>query len=105
MVRRVGFGNREEEPETRKPSRTPSTRQPNTNNKSDIKSMAAGARVFQFVFIIIWLIGWSAGILMAFLFLFSDDGFSTVFLIFWLVLASVFWIMAFRRLIALIRGK
>ena len=105
MVRRVGFGNRKEEPENRRPSRTPSKRRSKTKNKSGIEAMSAGARVFQIAFIVIWLAGWSIGILMAFLFLFSDDGFSTVFLLFWLVLASIFWIMAFKRLIALIRGR
>ena len=105
MVRRIGFGNRKEKPETRTPSRAPSTRRPKARKQTEIEAMGAGARVFQIVFIVIWLAGWSIGILMAFLFLFSDDGFSKVFLVLWLVLASTFWVMAFKRLKALIRGK
>jgi len=102
MVKRVGFGRRKEKPENRSASPAPSTRQPNTNNVAD---MSAGARVFQLGFIAVWLVGWSVGIGIAFVFLFSGDGFSTAFLTFWIVVASIFWIIAVRRLIALVRGK
>lgn len=108
MVRRVGFGNTPEEPVIRKPRRTPKTRQPsktNTTKHTDIQSMGVGARIFQFAFLLFWISGWTAGIMLALAFLFSGDGFSTPFLIFWLIFAVFFWFAAAKRILALLRGK
>lgn len=64
-------------------------------------------RVFVGLFLTVWLIGWTAGIVFAALALFDGaggDNFATVFLVFWITFALFGWVVAVRKLLSIIGG-
>lgn len=102
MVRRVGFGNAEAV-DNRRPSRKSKTRA--NTDRSDVSEMSASSRAAQFLFLLIWLVGWSGGILFGIIMMLGNDGIPIIFLAFGVAFALVFWIAVAKRLIALLRGS
>ena len=56
------------------------------------------------LFLIAWLMGWSAGIVLAVLSIVNGTT-ADAFLLFWVAGASLGWVLAVRALIGLLRGK
>ena len=105
MVRRVGFGSTDDEQTAPSTAEVTNSRLDSGAQPQDTKPISGPVRVFIVIFIGIWLVGWSVGIIFAVIALFMGDDFSKLFLIFWIVLASGGWLFAVKFLIALLRGK
>ena len=103
MVRRVGFG--ESKDERSDLTSVPQTKPTPRATKTDAEPMSGPVRVFTIIFLGVWLLGWSGGIIFAVSALFTDNDFSKFFLIFWIVLASAGWLFAVKALRALLRGE
>ena len=102
MVRRVGFGNSKDERSDL--TSVPLTKRDRRAAKTDETSMSGPARVFTILFLTVWLIGWSGGIIFAVIALFNGNDFSKFFLIFWIVIASAGWVFGAKTLGTLLRG-
>ena len=103
MVRRVGFG--ESKDERSDLTSVPQTKPTPRATKTDAEPMSGPVRVFTILFLGVWLLGWSGGIIFAVIALFTGNDFSKFFLIFWIVLASAGWLFAVKALRALLRGE
>lgn len=103
MVRRVGFGKSKDERSDL--TSVPLTKPTPRATKTDAEPMSGPARVFTIIFLGVWLLGWSGGIIFAVVALFTGNDFSKFFLIFWIVLASAGWLFAVKALRALLRGE
>lgn len=95
------------------PPLPPTQRQDSEAQKQDDEAKKKGAlptgagRVFAGVFLFIWLIGWSTGIVFAFGALMSEWASSgpSFFLIIWLTFAIIGWFFAVTFLFRIIRGR
>lgn len=105
MARRVGFGNKKNDGSEEFSAEVLKSRMDAAAEPIDSKPMGAGMRLFMIVFIGVWLIGWTGGIIFATFALFADSGFSKVFMFVWLVAAIIGWTFAFRTIGKLIRGE
>ena len=86
MIRRIGFGKSKEK-------RSDLTSAPLTKpTKTDKKPMSRPLRLAIVIYLGIWLIGWSLGIIFAVVMLFTGNGFSKLFLVFFITLASGGWL-------------
>jgi hypothetical protein len=105
MVRRVGFGNKDNEESGLTTAELIKSRLDSAAEPQDTKPMSGPVRVFTIIFLGVWLLGWSGGIIFAVIALFTGNDFSKFFLIFWIVLASAGWLFAVKALRALLRGE
>lgn len=88
-----------------RPARQPTRRQ-RIEQKIDDKLPTGAGRVFAGVFLSVWLIGWSTGIVFAFGALLSEWGTGpSLFLIVWLTFAILGWFFAVGFLFKIIRGR
>ena len=71
MVRRVGFGNKDNEESGVTTAELIKSRLDSDAEPQDTKSMSGPARVFTIIFLGVWLIGWSGGIIFAVFALFN----------------------------------
>ncbi len=126
MVRRVGFGSpsdrAQEEKEDQERAkriaerlaadkRAAATRTKPKTNRPDKNSVALGAlskgpKVLMFVFLSVWLVGWTIGIIFAFdTFSSSGEWFTRIFLSVWLLFAIIGWFVVVGVLLRILFGK
>ena len=107
MVRKVGFGQTEKKSKPSVADRyveefRAKSRHQKTNEAAAAKTPLM-ARIAIVTFLLIWLTGWTAGVITVAVILISD-GFD-IFLIIWEILAIGGWIIAVFALIQTIKGK
>ena len=113
MVRRVGFGRSDEDARRPLRRRSVSSRIDAAADRDDAFPTEAKppliGRIFAGGFLLIWLTGWSAGIIFAATALISEwregETFVSGFLALWLALALIGWVFAVRALLMVIRGE
>ena len=113
MARRVGFGGSEKPERPKRRATAPDDRH-STDGAADLtelaeRSLPIAGRLIGGGFLILWLIGWSAGIVFATLMLFSSwrdgDTAAAGFLLIWVTFAIVGWVFAVKALRKVIRGE